>query len=99
MGTAYRDILSKLPGAPKCTGPTSLNELKRFFLERRPQDPVVVLLIDEVDQLVTTNQAVLYSIFDLLQEPTARLAMAAISNTVDLPERLLPRVTSRFKVA
>eukprot|EP00932_Pfiesteria_piscicida_P001462 SRR837773.11423.p1 GENE.SRR837773.11423~~SRR837773.11423.p1 ORF type:complete len:304 (-),score=135.21 SRR837773.11423:215-1126(-) len=72
------------------------SELVRFFTERRPSDPVIVLIIDEIDQLVTRNQAVLYKIFDWLLYPKARLVVAAISNTMDLPERLLPRVTSRF---
>lgn len=72
--------------------------LGQYFLEREEEDAVVVLLIDEVDCLVTNNQAVLYSVFDWLGMPRARLVLAAISNTMDLPERLLPRVASRFHI-
>merc|ERR1711957_1044044 len=65
---------------------------------RQPSDPPVVLLIDEIDQLVTKSQGVLYSVFEWLSLRGARLVVAAISNTMDLPERLLPRVASRFEV-
>jgi len=74
---------------------TNLTEL---FMERKPEDPVVVLVIDEVDCLNTPTQSVLYKMFDWLGMPNARLVVGAISNTMDLPERLLPRVASRFHI-
>lgn len=37
----------------------------------------------------------MYRILDWLQLPSPRLVVTAISNTMDLPERLLPRVASR----
>lgn len=58
----------------------------------------VVLLVDEVDCLMTQAQAVLYRLFEWLSKPHARLAVVAIANTMDLPERLLPRVASRLGV-
>jgi len=74
------------------------NDVTDMFNTRKMEDPVVVLLIDEVDCLVTPTQAVLYKLFDWLGMPNARLVLAAISNTMDLPERLLPRVASRFYI-
>jgi len=55
-------------------------------------------MVDEVDQLVTRTQAVLYRVFAWLSLPRPRLIVVAISNTMDLPERLLPRVASRFGI-
>ncbi|CAK9048106.1 unnamed protein product, partial [Durusdinium trenchii] len=57
---------------------------------------VVVLLIDEVDCLATRNQAILYRIFSLITLPRPQLALVAISNNIDLPERLLPKVCTRL---
>lgn len=71
-------------------------KLNTFFDCRASVDLPVVLLIDEVDYLATRNQAVLYRIFNWLTLTNHRLIMACISNTMDLPERLLPRVSSRF---
>lgn len=69
---------------------------KAFTQEKRKQ--VVILLIDEVDALLTKAQSVLYQIFDWVSHPSSRLAVVAIANTMDLPERLLPRVASRIGV-
>jgi len=99
--SVYREILRRLPVSQASTAPSApsaaLQEMKQFFQDRKKSDPVVLLLIDEVDQLKTMNQAVIYQVFDWLEVPTARLVITAISNTMDLPERLLPRVASRFR--
>jgi len=41
---------------------------------------------------------VLYQLFDWMSLPNARLALVSIANTMDLPERLLPRISSRLAV-
>jgi len=77
---------------------TARTELGAFFAQRGLGAAPIVLLIDEVDHLVTPNQALLYHIFDWLGLAHPGLVMVAISNTMDLPERLLPRVASRFGI-
>lgn len=72
--------------------------LARFFTGGNARRQVVILLIDEVDALVTQAQTVLYRLFDWVTRPGARMAVMAIANTMDLPERLLPRVASRLGV-
>ncbi|CAE7566221.1 orc1 [Symbiodinium natans] len=59
---------------------------------------VIILVIDEVDALLTQGQTVLYRLFDWMSQPAARLVVVAIANTIDLPERLLPRVSSRLGI-
>ena len=64
-------------------------------------EQVVVVLLDEIDYLVTKNQSVLYSFFDwpsrsLVTQSTRRLVVIGVSNTLNLPERLHPRVQSRI---
>ena len=59
--------------------------------------PVTVLLLDEIDYLVTKKQTVLYNFFDWPRRAIgARLCVVAISNTINLPERLTLRVQSRL---
>jgi len=94
----FTAILGSLPGAGKVAASLALSEVQRFFYNRTAADPVIVLLIDEIDQLVTKSQSVLYSVFEWLSYRDARLVVMAISNTMDLPERLLPRVASRFEI-
>ncbi|KAL0033288.1 hypothetical protein WJX77_001908 [Trebouxia sp. C0004] len=57
---------------------------------------VTVLLVDEMDLLVTKKQTVLYNLFEWPMRKGSRLAVIGVANTMDLPERLLPRIASRL---
>lgn len=58
---------------------------------------MTVVLLDEVDQLLTTRQEVLYNLFHWPHLPGARLLVLALANTMDLPQRALSaRVASRL---
>eukprot|EP00804_Cyclotella_cryptica_P014250 CCRYP_005654-RA/>CCRYP_005654-RA protein AED:0.12 eAED:0.12 QI:84/1/1/1/0.8/0.66/6/2772/1335 len=60
--------------------------------------PVTVLLLDEIDYLVTDKETVLYSFFDwpLRALQSAKLIVVGISNTLNLPDRLSPKLSSRL---
>ncbi|XP_031484918.1 origin of replication complex subunit 1B-like [Nymphaea colorata] len=55
-----------------------------------------ILLIDELDLLVTRNQSILYNILDWPTKADSKLIVIGIANTMDLPEKLLPRISSRM---
>ncbi|PKI42515.1 hypothetical protein CRG98_037104 [Punica granatum] len=57
-----------------------------------------ILLIDELDLLVTRNQLVLYNILDWPTKSNSKLIVIGIANTMDLPEKLLPRISSRMGI-
>lgn len=59
----------------------------------------MVLLADELDFLVTRKQSVLYNLFDWPSRPNSKLVVVGVANTMDLPERLLPRISSRLGMA
>ena len=54
--------------------------------------------MDELDYMVTQKQTVIYNLFEWATTGTSGLIVVAISNTMDLPERLLPRVHSRLGI-
>ncbi|KAK2641108.1 hypothetical protein Ddye_022871 [Dipteronia dyeriana] len=64
----------------------------------KEDDRPCILLIDELDLLVTRNQSVLYNILDWPTKPHSKLIVIGIANTMDLPEKLLPRISSRMGV-
>lgn len=69
--------------------------------EEGSQRPVTVVLLDEIDYLVTSKQSVLYNFFEWPRRSAAngcgaRLVVVGISNTINLPERLKPAVQSRL---
>jgi Cdc6-like AAA superfamily ATPase len=56
-----------------------------------------VVLMDELDQMVTTKQDVVYNFFDWPTQPGSKLVVVAVANTMDLPERTLTgKVRSRM---
>lgn len=56
-----------------------------------------VVLMDELDLLVTKKQSVMYNFFDWPNRPYSHLIVVAVANTMDLPERMLTnKVSSRL---
>ncbi|XP_057380369.1 cell division control protein 6 homolog [Daphnia carinata] len=67
------------------------------FLEDRLTDtgPMIVLVLDEIDQMSTRDQSVLYSIFELPALKNSRLILIGLANALDLTDRALVRLQSR----
>lgn len=57
---------------------------------------VLVVVVDELDYLVTSHQTELYNLFHWPSCQNSKLIVIGIANTMDLPERLKPRVQSRM---
>lgn len=56
-----------------------------------------VVLMDELDQLMTTKQDVVYNFFNWPTLMGSKLVVLAVANTMDLPERVMTgRVRSRL---
>ena len=55
-----------------------------------------LILIDELDALVTSKQTLLYNLFDWPCHQNSRLLVISIANTMDLPERLQEKIRSRM---
>jgi cell division control protein 6 len=51
-----------------------------------------ILVLDEIDQLESKNQDVLYTVFEWPALASSRLALVGIANTLDLTDRVLPRL-------
>ena len=58
-----------------------------------------IVLMDELDLLLTKNQKVIYNFFDWPNKTNSQLIVLAIANTMDLPERTLSnKVASRLEM-
>ncbi|CAB1101631.1 unnamed protein product [Ectocarpus sp. CCAP 1310/34] len=91
---AYPQLWMALSGemlSPK----RALYKLEKYFSRGDPSREFVVLLVDELDYMTTRKQTVLYNLFEWPSRRNARLVVVGIANTIDLPERCLPRVSSR----
>ncbi|KAA0707842.1 Cell division control protein 6 -like protein CDC6-related protein p62(cdc6) [Triplophysa tibetana] len=57
--------------------------------------PTVLLVLDEMDQLDSKSQEVLYTIFEWPYLPKSRLCLIGIANALDLTDRILPRLQAK----
>ena len=101
--TIYKFIFSlerKGKPANKC-----INLLDKFFANRNnyniaklndPSNSHIIIVIDEIDFLINRNQTLLYNIFNWTTYEGAKLIVISISNTLDLPNRLTPKIRSRM---
>ncbi|KAJ3564052.1 hypothetical protein NP233_g8542 [Leucocoprinus birnbaumii] len=78
----------------------SLKALTRYFSSgtgRGPGGHACIVLMDELDQLVTNKQDVVYNFFNWPTLVGSKLVVIAVANTMDLPERVMTgRVRSRL---
>ena len=75
----------------------ALDLLEREFSHPNPRRVSCVVLMDELDQLVTKNQSVMYNFFNWPSLRHSRLIVLAVANTMDLPERTLSnKISSRL---
>ena len=81
----------------KATPSHALELLRKRFTTPSPRRQFTVVLVDELDQLWTRKQDVMYNLFDWPNNKHSRLVVVAVANTMDLPERVLvKRVSSRI---
>ena len=75
----------------------ALSLLSQEFSHPSPRRIPCVVLMDELDQLVTKNQSVMYNFFNWPALRHSRLIVLAVANTMDLPERTLSnKISSRL---
>ncbi|KAI5855626.1 P-loop containing nucleoside triphosphate hydrolase protein [Tricharina praecox] len=75
----------------------ALGLLEAEFSTPSPRRVPCVVLMDELDQLVTRGQGVMYNFFNWPGGRYSRLIVLAVANTMDLPERTLSnKISSRL---
>ncbi|KAI0918037.1 hypothetical protein AcW1_007017 [Taiwanofungus camphoratus] len=87
-------------GHMKISSKEALKLLSRHFSAGQRVGPgghACVVLMDELDQLMTSKQDVVYNFFNWPTLAGSKLVVLAVANTMDLPERVMTgRVRSRL---
>ncbi|KAI9669931.1 MAG: Origin recognition complex, subunit 1 [Alyxoria varia] len=94
---AYSMLWEAVTGGDRVAPGHALQLLSHEFGRPSPRRVPVVVLMDELDQLVTRSQGVMYNFFNWPTLPHSRLIVLAVANTMDLPERTLSnKISSRL---
>ncbi|CCH45750.1 Origin recognition complex subunit 1 [Wickerhamomyces ciferrii] len=92
---SFEILWNKVDGS-KTTASGVQQQLETYFNQGKAERPLVVLL-DELDQIATKNQSVMYNFFNWPTYSKSKLIVVAVANTMDLPERILTnKVASRI---
>ncbi|GAB5591470.1 AAA ATPase [Umbelopsis nana] len=89
----YSKLVSELKGPRSAMEADVVQQAEKLLNGKSKAINVVVL--DEIDHLLTKEQDVLYKIFEWASIPTSRLVLIGIANALDLTDRLLPRLRAK----
>ncbi|KAK6334747.1 AAA ATPase [Orbilia javanica] len=94
-----KDIYSKLAedflGDEAVMG-NYVDALEKLFVPRKKStENVSIIVLDEMDSLLTKDQEILYKIFEWSFEKNSKLVLVGIANALDLTDRFLPRLKAR----
>ncbi|ODV69483.1 hypothetical protein HYPBUDRAFT_164109 [Hyphopichia burtonii NRRL Y-1933] len=93
---AYEKLYEKISGLKVSASNAALLLEEHFKNEEEERKPLVVLM-DELDQIVTARQNVMYNFFNWPTYANSKLIVIAVANTMDLPERVLSnKISSRL---
>uniref|UniRef100_A0AC35TLZ3 Origin recognition complex subunit 1 n=1 Tax=Rhabditophanes sp. KR3021 TaxID=114890 RepID=A0AC35TLZ3_9BILA len=93
----FSEIYQKLMKVDKIAPTKARAALNEMFKKKIASRKPIVILVDELDLLVTKTFDILYDIFNWTTCLKARVSVISIANALDLPERIASRrITSRI---
>ena len=93
-----QSIFSRLATLVDNTGKSYSNQEGTKYLEKKltAGGQRILLVLDEIDQLESKDQEVLYKLFELPFLPKSRLVLIGIANSLDFTDRILPRLQTKI---
>ncbi|KDR09135.1 Cell division control protein 6-like protein [Zootermopsis nevadensis] len=93
-GSIYARIAQELAlKVSKQTEKICLASIERYLASNHK---MILLVLDEIDQLDSRKQSVLYTVFEWPSAPNSKLVLIGIANALDLTDRILPRLQARL---
>lgn len=81
---------------PKFKHSSKSRRSRKEFAQPVSSDDTILLLVDEIDYLITRDQEILYNLFNWTHEPSSNISIICIANTLDFPEKLMAKIGSRI---
>uniref|UniRef100_A0A1B6CXR5 Cell division control protein n=1 Tax=Clastoptera arizonana TaxID=38151 RepID=A0A1B6CXR5_9HEMI len=82
----------------KCKGHSEKTTLRAIENHLTSTQRSILLVLDELDQLSSRSQSVLYSVFEWPSLSNSRLVLVGIANALDLTDRVLPRLRAHLQL-
>ncbi|KAJ3182876.1 AAA ATPase [Gaertneriomyces sp. JEL0708] len=95
--SVYTKLYTEISGSP-VSAKDALKALDGIFVEGAPghgSNTMYVVVLDEVDRLITKDQDILYQLFEWPMLAHSRLVLIGIANAIDLTDRFLPRLKAK----
>ncbi|XP_011298004.1 cell division control protein 6 homolog [Fopius arisanus] len=94
-GTIYGKIIQELGIDMPKSGKNNKAVIEKHLI---CSHKMILLVLDEIDQLESKRQSVLYSIFEWPSIPKSKILLVGIANALDLTDRILPRLQARCEL-
>ncbi|KAI8071608.1 P-loop containing nucleoside triphosphate hydrolase protein [Gongronella butleri] len=91
----YMKLVTEIdPNRESFTSNEAMSMAKKLLVNSNKKS-ISVVILDEIDHLVTKDQDVLYTLFEWASLPSSRLVLIGIANALDLTNRVLPRLRAK----
>jgi len=91
----YMTLFDQLVGEVDTSESDVVAILQKLFVPKKKSEDVFVVVLDEIDHILTLDLESLYRVFEWSLQKTSRLTLVGIANALDLTDRFLPRLKSR----
>lgn len=91
----YFTLLELLCDETEMTEEDATTMLQKMFVPKRKSSAVYVVVLDEIDHILSLDLESLYKLFEWSLQKSSRLLLVGIANALDLTDRFLPRLKSR----
>ncbi|KAJ8132562.1 hypothetical protein O1611_g1069 [Lasiodiplodia mahajangana] len=91
----YETILEQISDLSDLPEGDASVALEKLLMPRKKSKSVYLVILDEIDHILTLDLESLYKVFEWSMQKTSRLMLIGIANALDLTDRFLPRLKSR----
>ncbi|KAI2618428.1 cell division control protein Cdc6 [Hypoxylon sp. NC1633] len=91
----YETLLDQICDELEISEGDAATTLQKVFIPRKKSTETYLVVLDEIDHILTLDLESLYKLFEWSMQKSSRLMLVGIANALDLTDRFLPRLKSR----
>ncbi|KAI1426541.1 P-loop containing nucleoside triphosphate hydrolase protein [Xylaria sp. FL1777] len=91
----YETLLEQISEPADLPDGDAATVIEKLLMPRKKSKSVYLVVLDEIDHILTLDLESLYKVFEWSMQKTSRLLLVGIANALDLTDRFLPRLKSR----